>query len=70
VLVQTVLLVLLTQTVKVVAVVLAEAMVLSLTLEQLLSIPTECLTPQVTMVVELVHPILLVTKFLQVAAEL
>jgi hypothetical protein len=70
VLVQTVLLVLLTQTVKVVAVVLAEAMVLSLTLEQLLSTPAEFLTPQVTLVVELVLLTLRITKFPLVAAEL
>jgi hypothetical protein len=58
------------QTVKVVAVVLAEAMVLSLGLQQLASTVAELLTPQVTMVVELVLLTLMVMKFLQVAAEL
>jgi hypothetical protein len=43
--------------------------VLSLVLEQRLSTAVETLTPQVLMVVELVHPTLLETKSLLVAAE-
>jgi hypothetical protein len=57
------------QTVRVVAVALAEATVPSSTLQQRLFIAMETLTPQEFMVVELVHPILLETKFLLVAAE-
>jgi hypothetical protein len=55
--------------VRVVAVALEEATVLSLVLEQRLSMAAELLTPQVLMVVELVLLTLLVTKFLLVAAE-
>jgi hypothetical protein len=57
------------QTVRVVAVALAEATVPSSTLQQRLFTAAELLTHQVTSVVGRAHPTLLVTKSLLVAAE-